>query len=171
MRNKPARSRHTYRKPVANEAIEAQTVHLIRENEPPVVTSRERALNFAREANLDLILVGPNNEPPTVKLGSLYQLEKASKRQAKAQREHSQPTKIIRLDPAIADHDLGIKISRAHRMLDKGCRVRIEARLVGRMRTRPDEGRKVVQRALDLLGDTAEVVESEPQAVVVRKAV
>ncbi|MCL2026725.1 MAG: translation initiation factor IF-3, partial [Leptospirales bacterium] len=51
-----------------NEQIRAREVRLIRDDGEQQVMSAARALEIAREADLDLVEVAPNAAPPVVKI-------------------------------------------------------------------------------------------------------
>ena len=76
---------------------------------------REKALQIAREANLDLIEIAPNADPPVCKvldLGKyLYEQNKKERQARKAQTKIE--IKEIRLRPKTNEHHRGFKVEDA----------------------------------------------------------
>jgi len=118
----------------------------------------ERALQIAKERNLDLIQVTEKVEPPVCKLGDygkyLYQLEK-KEREAKKQRGGE--LKGIRLSFNISLHDLENRIKLAERFLKKGNKVRVEMVLKGREKTLQNFAKEKINKFLEILGKNVQI--------------
>lgn len=91
------------------------------------------ALRIAREANLDLVEVGPMATPPIAKIMDYgkyqYQKEKEEKARPKIKQ---QLTKSVRVGFKTGEHDLAFKAKQADGFLNEGHWVRVEVTLRGR---------------------------------------
>lgn len=98
------------------------------------VFSFEKALEYAKERNLDLIEVSQNSNPPVCRVMDfgkyLYRLQKKERNQRKGAKLGK--IKNIRISLRISEHDLQTKINQAKKFLEKGYKVRIEVFLKGR---------------------------------------
>jgi len=92
----------------------------------------------------------------------------ANKKAREARKKESRITvKQIKLRPNIDDHDLLTKLGHARRFLSDGDKVKVVIMFRGRDMRRPENGRKLLNRVIDMLQDDA-VVESAPGAIVNR---
>jgi translation initiation factor IF-3 len=94
-----------------NNQIKCHEVRLIDQNGHNVgVVSIKNALYKSREANLDLVEISPNAEPPVCKIMDFgkfkYEKQKKTKENTKASKVLDE--KEIRLRPATGKHDLEI---------------------------------------------------------------
>ena len=64
-------------------------------------------------------------------------------------------------------HDLNTKLNHAHRFLADGDKVKVVIMFRGRDLRRPENGRKLLNRVIEMLQDEA-IVESSPGAIVNR---
>ena len=67
----------------------------------------------------------------------------------------------------IDDHDLGTKVGHARRFLTEGDKVKVTVMFRGRDLRRPENGRKVLDKVIELLGDIG-VVEAAPGDIINR---
>ncbi|MCD6574447.1 translation initiation factor IF-3 [Candidatus Aerophobetes bacterium] len=134
-----------------NEEIRAKRVRLIdSEGRQMGVFSRDKALEIARDQELDLVEVAPHANPPVCRLldyGKFkYQLEKKRKRTRK---KHTSDTlKEIRLSYQIGDHDLQIKARKVQQFLKEGHRVKLSIRFRGRENIYKEEGKHILERVI-----------------------
>ena len=109
-----------------NRQIRALNVRLIGADgsQLGVVPSRD-AQRMAEDANLDLVEIAPNAEPPVCKIidyGKFrYDQTKREKESKKAQ--HVVKVKEVKLKPNIDEHDFLTKQKRAREFLEKGNKV------------------------------------------------
>ncbi len=118
----------------ANEYIRAKEVRLIDETGKQIgVIPLEKAIQTAKERNLDLVQVTDKVDPPVCKIVEygkyLYQLQKKEKEKKTTKRVEM---KGIRLRFNIAPHDLETRANQAEKFLKKGNLVKIEMILRGR---------------------------------------
>jgi translation initiation factor IF-3 len=121
----------------------------------------EEALTAAREADLDLVEVAPNERPPVCRIMDYgkfkYQLKK---KQHKGQ-THQAKIKEIRVRPKTDGHDLEVKASRAREFLTHKDKVIVSVVFRGRELAHVEEGHKVVKQIIQQLEDVGKV-ESAP---------
>jgi len=100
----------------------------------------EKALQTAKNANLDLVEVAPTAKPPVCKvidLGKyLYQKNKKERQARKSQSKIE--LKEIRLRPKTNEHHRMFKVRNARRWLEQGIKVQVTIRFRGREITLPE---------------------------------
>ncbi len=98
------------------------------------VITVEKALQLAREAELDLVEVAPDRDPPVCRILDfgkfLYERTKKEREAKKAQTRIE--IKEIRLRPKTNEHHRGFKARNARRWLLEGNKVRVTIRFRGR---------------------------------------
>jgi translation initiation factor IF-3 len=94
----------------------------------------EEARRMARDANLDLVEVAPNAEPPVCRIMDfgkfLYERTKKEREARKAQTKIE--VKEIRLRPKTNVHHRSFKVRDARRWLEEGMKVKVRIRFRGR---------------------------------------
>ena len=141
------------KRPLVNNQIRAKEIKLIDETGKQIgIVSLEKALQAAKERNLDLIQVTEKVEPPVCKLGDygkyLYQEEKKEKI---AHKHKGGELKGVRLTYNISQHDLETKARLVEKFLNKGNKVRIELPLKGRERAMGDFAKEKINKFLEIL--------------------
>jgi len=92
----------------------------------------------------------------------------ANKKAKEARKKESRITvKQVKLRPNINIHDLETKLKHARRFLGEGDKVKVTIMFRGRDLRRPENGRKLLQKVIEILEDVA-IVESAPGAIVNR---
>lgn len=124
-----------------NEQIRAKEVRLIdAEGDNHGVVSIEEAQRIAREAELDLVEVAPNANPPVCRVIDygkfIYERTKKEKEARKAQKKIE--IKEIRLRPKTNEHHRGFKVRDARRWLEEGKKVKVRIRFRGREMDYPE---------------------------------
>lgn len=125
------------------------------------VLTLAQALQAADAAGLDLVEVAPNSQPPVCKVVDYgkYKYEEARKAKEAKKNQHATVWKEIRLEPAIAEHDLTTKINAARRFIDEGDRLRVTVRFRGRQMAHTDIGRSLLATVAKRLEDIASVTQ------------
>jgi len=127
------------------------------------VVSREEAFRMAQEADLDLVEVAPNADPPVCRVMDygkfLYERTKKEREARKAQVKVE--IKEIRLRPKTTDHHRGFKVRDARRWLENGMKVKVRIRFRGREITYPEIALNDMKAIAEELSDVA-VVEQNP---------
>jgi len=121
--------------------------------------SLQEAMKLAELAELDLVEVSPNANPPVAKILDLgkykYDQTKAQQRQRKNHKEVV--VKEVRLGPSIGDHDLGVKVKQAEKFLGLGYKVKASVMFRGRQMAHTELGNEVLQKLVDRLGEKAKM--------------
>jgi translation initiation factor IF-3 len=127
------------------------------------VVPTEEALSRAQDADLDLVEVAPNAEPPVCRVMDygkfLYERTKKEREARKAQVKVE--IKEIRLRPKTTDHHRGFKVRDARRWLESGKKVKVRIRFRGREITYPEIALENLKEIAEELSDVG-VVEQSP---------
>ena len=147
-----------------NEQIKIPQVLVIGPNgEQTGVKSIKDALTLANYAGLDLVLIGPNGNPPVCKLMDYkkYKYEKSKKEKdaLKKQRASMQSIKEFRLSPQIDVGDFETKIKQVTKYLEKGDKIKVTIRFKGRQMAHTELGQDVMNKFAERLSDKAIVTE------------
>lgn len=124
-----------------------------------VVPTRE-ALELAREAELDLVEVAPNANPPVCRIMDYgkFSYEK-TKREREARKHQKQiEIKTIRLTPRTSAFHRDIHVRKARQWLTEGKKVKFQVRFKAREITYPEIGRDTL---LDIAGELEDIAEIE----------
>lgn len=162
--NRDLRGNDRVRETRVNERIRAHQVRLIDENGENVgVMPPQRALEIARERNLDLVEISPNANPPVCKLMDYgrYKYEQAKKENEARKNQKTITLKDIRLSPRTDEHDVDVKTRKIQEFLAEGDRVRISVKFRGAEMRHPDIGRKLLDGIAEVLKGMA-VIERSP---------
>jgi translation initiation factor IF-3 len=145
--NRDIRGNDRTRETRVNERIRAREVRLIDENgEMMGVMPPARALDIARDRNLDLVEVSPNANPPVCKLMDYgrYKYEQAKKENEARKNQKTITLKEIRMRPRTDEHDVEVKTRKIQEFLADGDKVRVSVQFRGPDMRHPDIGRKLL---------------------------
>ena len=150
--------------PRTNDRIRVPEVRLVGPNGEQVGVVRiEDALRLAQEADLDLVEVSPDSQPPVVKIMDYGKFKYEAAQKAKEARRNQANTilKEVRFRLKIDTHDYETKMKRALGFLQAGDKVKAMILFRGREQSRPEQGVRLLQRFAE---DVAEfgTVESTP---------
>lgn len=127
------------------------------------VVSIEDAQRLAREAELDLVEVAPNADPPVCRVMDfgkfVYERAKKDREARKAQTKIE--VKEIRLRPKTNEHHRNLKVRDARRWLEDGMKVKVRIRFRGREITYPEIALNDLKEVAESLSDVA-VIEQSP---------
>jgi len=114
-------------------------------------------LEKAREADLDLVEVAPNEQPPVCRIMDYgkYRYQQG-KKQSKGH-AHQTKTKEIRLRPKTGQHDIDFKVKRAMQFLNHKDKVQVSVIFRGREIAHVEEGRKVMEGVIEALEEVGKV--------------
>jgi translation initiation factor IF-3 len=150
--------------PRVNERIRVSQVRLIGPTGEQVgVVPIERALKLAQDADLDLVEVAPDSNPPVCKIMDFgkFKYEAAQKVREARKNQVNTILKTVRFGLKIDDHDYQTKVSQVQRFLKAGDKVKVMVVFRGREQSRPEIGVKLLQRVSEEVGDVG-TVESTP---------
>jgi len=114
-----------------------------------------RALQLARDAEVDLVEVAPNSDPPVCRLldyGKLLYLTSKKERESK-KGQKSTEQKEVRFRPNIGTHDLDAKTRKIREFISDGSKVKLTVRFRGREAAHQQLGLSVLKRVADELKD------------------
>jgi len=125
--------------------------------------SIEEARDIANKADLDLVEVAPNAEPPVCRVMDFgkFVYERAKKEREARKAQTKIEVKEIRLRPKTNEHHRDLKVRDARRWLEDGMKVKVRIRFRGREITYPEIALQDLKEIADTLADVA-VVEQSP---------
>ncbi|KAB1641962.1 translation initiation factor IF-3 [Gulosibacter chungangensis] len=135
--------------PRTNDRIRAREVRLVGPSGEQVgVVKIDMALRLAQEAELDLVEVSPNSNPPVAKIMDYGKFKYEAAQKAKEARRNQANTalKEVRFRLKIDDHDYETKLKRAVGFLESGDKVKAIIQFRGREQSRPEMGAKLLQK-------------------------
>ena len=140
-----------------NEGVRVREVRLIDAdgNQKGIVPTFE-ALQMARDAGLDLVEIAPQAQPPVCKLLDYGKYKFELEKKIRESRKHQKQVRIkeIRMQPKIDGHDLEFKTRHIQEFLEEGDKVKVTVRFRGRELAHTELGKDVLDRILQMLGDT-----------------
>ncbi len=143
---------------ILNEQIRDKEVRLIGENgEQLGIMSSRDALKLAREAELDLVKIAPNAQPPVCKIIDYgkYRYEQARREKEAKKKQKVIEVKEVRLSPNIDENDLNTKISAARKFIQKGNRVKVTLRFRGREMSHMAQSKHILDEFAEKLADVS----------------
>jgi translation initiation factor IF-3 len=144
-----------------NERIRSPQVRLVgADGEQIGVVTTQEALQRAREADLDLVEVAPQANPPVCRIMDYgkFKYERDIRQKEARKKQSRTELKEIKFRPKIDAHDYGTKKGHVERFLRGGHKVKVTIMFRGREMTHTDLGRKILDR---LVGDLGEMVTVE----------
>jgi translation initiation factor IF-3 len=123
------------------------------------VVSIEEALRIATQAELDLVEVAPNSEPPVCRVLDYgkFLYEKAKKDREARRAQTKVEIKEVRLRPKTSEHHRSFKVRDARRWLTEGKKVRVRIRFRGREIQYPEIALEDLKQIADELADVGTI--------------
>jgi translation initiation factor IF-3 len=127
------------------------------------VVSVEDAQRIARDADLDLVEVAPNSDPPVCRVMDFgkFVYERAKKEREARKAQTKIEVKEIRLRPKTNEHHRDLKIRDARRWLEDGIKVNVRIRFRGREISYPEIALTDLKEVAEALAD-ASTIEQAP---------
>lgn len=148
-----------------NERIRIPQVRLIDQDGNQVgVVDTTQALQMARDVGLDLVEISPNAAPPVCKILDYgkFKYEKKKKDHEAKKKQVVVKVKEVQLRPNTDEHDIAYKFKNVRTFLEEGDKAKITMMFRGREVAYVENGRKLLARLIQELGDLA-VVEATPK--------
>jgi translation initiation factor IF-3 len=125
--------------------------------------SIEEAQRIANDAELDLVEVAPNSEPPVCRVMDFgkFVYERAKKEREARKAQTKIEVKEIRLRPKTNEHHRDLKVRDARRWLEDGMKVKVRIRFRGREITYPEIALNDLKEVAEALADVA-IIEQTP---------
>jgi translation initiation factor IF-3 len=112
------------------------------------IMSAEEALKVAVEAELDLVEIAPNADPPVCRImdHGKYLFEENKKRHAAKKKQKQIQVKEIKFRPGTEIGDYQVKLRNLKRFLENGDRVKVTMRFRGREMAHQELGLQLLKR-------------------------
>ena len=122
------------------------------------------ALGLAQEADLDLVEVAPNSEPPVCRVMDYgkFVFEQSKKAQSARRKQKQIHVKEVKFRPGTEEGDYQIKLRNLIRFLTSGDKTKVTLRFRGREMAHKELGAEILQRVQKDLQEFG-VVEQFPQ--------
>ena len=123
----------------------------------------EKALEYARERDLDLVEVAADARPPVCRVLDYSKYKYELEQKAKAARKHQKQVNVreIKLRPKIANNDYETKKNHVVRFLEGDDRVKVTIMFRGREQTHPERGVALLMRLAEDVSELG-VVDQRP---------
>ena len=147
-----------------NERITAPEVRVIGPNSEQLgVVMIRRALELARENELDLVEVASTAKPPVCRIMdfSKYKYDQEKKERRVKKNQHVTHLKEIRMKPHIDENDYQIKLRQAKAFLERKDKVKLNLFFRGREISFKDQNRRLLDRFIADVSDHG-LVERSP---------
>lgn len=117
------------------------------------------ALEKAEEAELDLVEIAPQAEPPVCRLMDYgkFLFQEAKKRQTAKKKQQQVHVKEVKFRPGTEEGDYQVKLRNLIRFLNHGDRAKVTLWFRGREMAHQELGRKLLERVEQDLEDIAKV--------------
>ncbi len=148
-----------------NEEITAPEVRLIGEDGEQIgVVPLSEAMEAAVEADLDLVEIVPNADPPVCRVMNFgkFQFEQKKQQQAAKKKQKQVHVKEVKFRPGTEEGDYQVKLRNLIRFLSDGDKAKVTMRFRGREHAHRELGLEVLQRVEADLAEYA-LVEQQPQ--------
>ncbi len=123
----------------------------------------QEGLRLAREKGLDLVEISATAQPPVCRIMDFGKYSYEQQKRTRSARKHQKTIvlKEIKFRPKVDEHDYQFKKKHIERFLADGDKVKATIFFRGRENAHPEIGRRVLERLVEELRDTA-VAETEP---------
>ena len=148
-----------------NERIRVKEVRLIDQNgENLGVVETVKALKMAYDADLDLVVISPNQVPPVAKILNYgkykYELDKKAKEAKKKQ--HTVDVKEVKIRYKIDTHDYQVRIKSIQKFISQGNKVKVVIMMRGREMQHSNLAFDLANRFIEDLKDEPLNIEKKP---------
>src|SRR5919106_1166013 len=151
--------------PRINERIRAPQVRLVGSDGTQIgIVPVAEALRRAQEADLDLVEVAPQANPPVCRIMDYgkYKYERAMRQKEARKKQARVEVKEIKFRPKIDRHDYETKKGHVVRFLEAGARVKVTIMFRGREMAHTELGKRILDRLVEDLDGLA-IVDQQPK--------
>ena len=148
-----------------NEQIRCKEVRVIGEEGQQLgVMALRDALNMAKDAGVDLVMVSPSANPPVCRIVDYgkFKYEQLRREKEAKKKQKTVEVKEVRLSPNIDVNDLNTKCNAARKFIEKGNKVKVSLRFRGREMAHIDSTKHILEDFAEKLSDIA-VIEKAPK--------
>ena len=123
------------------------------------VVNLDEALKQADDAELDLVEIVPNAEPPVCRIMDLgkFLFEQNKKKHAARKKQKQIQVKEVKFRPGTDDGDYQVKLRNISRFLENGDKVKVTLRFRGREMAHQELGSKMLDRIEADMQESSEV--------------
>ncbi len=149
-----------------NERIRVPEVRLIGDDGEQVgVLSRDDALKYAQERDLDLVEVAADARPPVCRVLDYSKYKYEQEQKAKAARKHQTKVNVreMKLRPKIATNDYETKKNHVERFLRGDDKVKVTIMFRGREQSHPERGERLLRLLADDLSEISQIDQQPTQ--------
>ncbi|MDY6981226.1 MAG: translation initiation factor IF-3 [Pseudomonadota bacterium] len=143
-----------------NDDITAPELRVIdSEGEQAGVMSLEDALKMAEDAEMDLVEVAPDADPPVCRIMDYgkYKFEENKKRHAAKKKQKQIHIKEVKFRPGTEEGDYQVKLRNLIRFLNQGDKAKVTLRFRGREMAHQELGKQLLERVENDLAEIASV--------------
>lgn len=148
-----------------NSEITASKVRLVNEKgEQEGVVNNDKAQQAAQNAELDLVEVSPNSDPPVCRVMDYgkYRFQQTKKHAAAKKKQKQMQLKEVKFRPVTDSGDFNVKVRKIVKFLKQGDKVKAVVRFRGREMAHQELGQELMDRIRDAVADEANV-DSQPK--------
>ena len=148
-----------------NEQIRCKEVRVIGEEGQQLgVMALRDALNMAKDAGVDLVMVSPSANPPVCRIVDYgkFKYEQLRREKEAKKKQKTVEVKEVRLSANIDVNDLNTNCNSARKFIEKGNKVKVSLRFRGREMAHIDSTKHILEDFAEKLGDIA-VIEKAPK--------
>ena len=148
-----------------NEQIRCKEVRVIGEEGQQLgVMALRDALNMAKDAGVDLVMVSPSANPPVCRIVDYgkFKYEQLRREKEAKKKQKTVEVKEVRLSPNIDVNDLNTMCNSARKFIEKGNKVKVSLRFRGREMAHIDSTKHILEDFAEKLSDIA-VIEKAPK--------
>lgn len=140
-----------------NEQIRCKEVRVIGEEGQQLgVMALRDALNMAKDAGVDLVMVSPSANPPVCRIVDYGKFIRTAPQEKEAKKKQKTvEVKEVRLSPNIDVNDLNTKCNSARKFIEKGNKVKVSLRFRGREMAHIDSTKHILEDFAEKLSDIA----------------
>ncbi len=128
------------------------------------VMPTQKALQLAREQELDLVEVAPKANPPVCRIIDYGQFKYQKEKEQKAKKVHAKKVEVkgVRISVKMSEHDLQVRRQKAKEFLEAGQKLKIEIILRGREKAHGEIAMQRINEFIEKLKEAFELyVEQE----------
>ncbi|MDQ4065056.1 MAG: translation initiation factor IF-3 [Actinomycetota bacterium] len=143
-----------------NDRIRSEKVRVVAADGSQVgILDTQEALKLAEDADLDLVEVAPQADPPVARIMDYgkYKYEQAVKQKEARKKQSQIVVKEMKMRPKIDRHDYETKKGHVVRFLRQGAKVKITIMFRGREMSHMELGRKLLDKLATDVTDIAKV--------------
>ena len=139
--------------------IRCPTVRVVWDGKQLGIMSGDAARKLAFDAELDLVEIAPQAQPPVCSIMDYEKFRYEQKQKEKEQKKNQKNSEIkeLRLRPGIQEHDISTKIGAVRRFLIDGKKVQLNLQFKNREITHKEEGFRVINKIVKDVVDVANV--------------